>query len=83
MSQTITLTLDDGTFIEGESFGAFTTASGEVVSSTAMTGYPDNLSKGELDNDSKIRRTAMDFGVPLLTNARRARRLFKRFVRRK
>ncbi|UYZ63328.1 carbamoyl-phosphate synthase (glutamine-hydrolyzing) large subunit [Hymenobacter weizhouensis] len=34
---------------------------------------PKNLSKGELDNDYKIRRTAVDSGVPLLTNARLAR----------
>ncbi|MDO7877420.1 carbamoyl-phosphate synthase (glutamine-hydrolyzing) large subunit [Hymenobacter sp. ASUV-10] len=33
---------------------------------------PKNLSKGELDNDYKIRRTAIDFGIPLLTNARLA-----------
>lgn len=33
---------------------------------------PKNLSKGELDNDYNIRRTAIDFGVPLLTNARLA-----------
>ena len=33
---------------------------------------PKNLTKGELDNDYKIRRTAVDFNIPLLTNARLA-----------
>ena len=43
MTQTVKLILEDGTFIEGESFGAFTSAAGEVVFSTAMAGYPENL----------------------------------------
>ena len=34
---------------------------------------PKNLSKGELDNDYKVRRTAIDSGVSLLTNARLAK----------
>jgi carbamoyl-phosphate synthase large subunit len=33
---------------------------------------PKNLTKGELDNDYKIRRMAVDFSIPLLTNARLA-----------
>jgi carbamoyl-phosphate synthase large subunit len=37
-----------------------------------VVNIPKNLSKGELDNDYKIRRTAIDFGIPLLTNARLA-----------
>ncbi|GAB3294641.1 carbamoyl-phosphate synthase (glutamine-hydrolyzing) large subunit [Hymenobacter humi] len=40
---------------------------------------PKNLSKGELDNDYKIRRTAVDFGVPLLTNARLAKAFIQAF----
>ncbi|MGY3089496.1 carbamoyl-phosphate synthase large subunit [Hymenobacter sp. UYAg731] len=40
---------------------------------------PKNLSKGELDNDYKIRRTAVDSGVPLLTNARLAKAFIKAF----
>ncbi|MFD1874599.1 carbamoyl-phosphate synthase (glutamine-hydrolyzing) large subunit [Hymenobacter bucti] len=40
---------------------------------------PKNLSKGELDNDYKIRRTAIDFGVPLLTNARLASKFIRAF----
>ncbi|RSK43206.1 carbamoyl-phosphate synthase (glutamine-hydrolyzing) large subunit [Hymenobacter rigui] len=42
---------------------------------------PKNLSKGELDNDYKIRRTAIDFGVPLLTNARLAKAFIQAFCR--
>jgi len=40
---------------------------------------PKNLSKGELDNDYKIRRTAVDFGVGLLTNARLAKSFIQAF----
>ncbi|GAB3723183.1 carbamoyl-phosphate synthase (glutamine-hydrolyzing) large subunit [Hymenobacter agri] len=42
---------------------------------------PKNLSKGELDNDYKIRRTAIDFGVPLLTNARLAKAFIQAFCK--
>lgn len=37
------LILSDGTRYEGETFGATTTASGEVVFNTGMTGYPETL----------------------------------------
>ena len=50
----VKLIIEDGTFIEGESSGAFTSAAGEVVSSTAMTGCPENL-------------TAPSFATPLST----------------
>ena len=33
---------------------------------------PKNLSKTELDNDYSIRRAAVDFNIPLITNARLA-----------
>ncbi|MCK4699030.1 MAG: hypothetical protein KAT38_01800, partial [Bacteroidales bacterium] len=33
---------------------------------------PKNLSKSELENDYSIRRNAVDFNVPLITNARLA-----------
>ena len=38
-----------------------------------------NLSKGELNNGYKIRRTAVDFGIPLLTNARLAKAFIQAF----
>jgi carbamoyl-phosphate synthase large subunit len=34
---------------------------------------PKDLSKSELDNDYRIRRTAVDYNIPLITNARLAR----------
>ncbi|HEX8350368.1 MAG TPA: carbamoyl-phosphate synthase (glutamine-hydrolyzing) large subunit [Hymenobacter sp.] len=40
---------------------------------------PKNLTKGELDNDYKIRRTAVDFNIPLITNARLAKAFIKAF----
>lgn len=39
----VQLILEDGTVFEGESFGAVTSTSGEVVFSTAMVGYPESL----------------------------------------
>ncbi len=37
-----------------------------------VVNIPKDLSKGELDNDYLIRRSAVDFNVPLITNARLA-----------
>ena len=37
------LTLEDGTTFEGFSFGSGKPCAGEVVFSTAMTGYPESL----------------------------------------
>lgn len=37
------ITLEDGTVIEGESFGAPVAAAGEVVFNTSMVGYPEAL----------------------------------------
>ncbi|MBO3270052.1 carbamoyl-phosphate synthase (glutamine-hydrolyzing) large subunit [Hymenobacter defluvii] len=42
---------------------------------------PKNLTKGELDNDYKIRRTAVDFNTPLITNARLAKAFIKAFCK--
>ena len=38
-----TLVLEDGTRLEGESFGSDKSVAGEVVFNTAMTGYPESL----------------------------------------
>ncbi len=40
---------------------------------------PKNLSKNELDNDYTIRRSAIDFNIPLLTNVRLARAFITAF----
>lgn len=42
---------------------------------------PKDLSPDELDNDYKIRRSAIDFNVPLLTNARLAEAFINAMVR--
>jgi carbamoyl-phosphate synthase large subunit len=44
-----------------------------------VVNIPKNLSKGELDNDYTIRRTAVDSGVGLLTNARLAKAFIQAF----
>ncbi|WP_185870270.1 carbamoyl-phosphate synthase (glutamine-hydrolyzing) large subunit [Blattabacterium cuenoti] len=42
---------------------------------------PKNLSKSELDNDYTIRRSAVDFNIPLLTNARLAKAFIQAFCK--
>ncbi|MCB0732306.1 MAG: carbamoyl-phosphate synthase (glutamine-hydrolyzing) large subunit, partial [Ignavibacteriae bacterium] len=42
---------------------------------------PKNLSKTELDNDYSIRRSAIDFNIPLLTNSRLAQAFINAFCR--
>ncbi|MFQ3579210.1 MAG: ATP-grasp domain-containing protein, partial [Bacteroidales bacterium] len=42
---------------------------------------PKNLSKTELDNDYTIRRSAIDFNIPLITNARLARVFIEAFCK--
>ncbi len=41
---------------------------------------PKNLSKDELDNDYRIRRTSVDYNIPLITNARLARAFINAFT---
>ncbi len=41
---------------------------------------PKNLTKVELDNDYQIRRTAVDFNIPLVTNARLASAFINAFT---
>lgn len=42
---------------------------------------PKNLTKAELDNDYTIRRKAVDFSIPLVTNARLASAFIKAFCK--
>lgn len=42
---------------------------------------PKNLSRDELNNDYLIRRTAIDFNIPLITNARLANAFIQAFCR--
>jgi carbamoyl-phosphate synthase small subunit len=66
MTQTVKLILEDGTSISGESFGAFTSAAGEVVFSTAMTGYPESLTDPSFAGQILVLTTPMvgNYGVP-------------------
>src|SRR3989339_1638141 len=42
--KSLTLTLEDGTRLTGQSFGAYTETAGEVVFNTGMVGYPESFS---------------------------------------
>ena len=44
-----------------------------------VVNIPKNLSPGELRNGYKIRRTSIDFNVPLITNTRLARAFIQSF----
>jgi carbamoyl-phosphate synthase large subunit len=46
-----------------------------------VVNVPKNLSKSELDNDYRIRRSAVDFNIPLITNARLASAFIQAFCR--
>ena len=46
-----------------------------------VVNIPKNLSKSELDNDYRIRRSAVDFNIPLITNARLAGAFIQAFCR--
>lgn len=58
----VRLTLEDGTVFQGKSFGAVTTAAGEVVFNTAMTGYPESLT------DPSYRGQILCLTYPLVGN---------------
>ena len=46
-----------------------------------VVNIPKNLSKTELSNDYTIRRSAIDFNIPLLTNARLAKAFINAFCK--
>lgn len=46
-----------------------------------VVNIPKNLSKSELDNDYVIRRTAVDYNIPLITNANLANAFIMAFCR--
>ncbi|WP_324674633.1 glutamine-hydrolyzing carbamoyl-phosphate synthase small subunit [Hymenobacter sp. GOD-10R] len=66
MTKQVKLVLEDGTEIQGKSFGAFTSAAGEVVFSTAMTGYPENLTDPSFKGQILVLTYPMvgNYGVP-------------------
>jgi carbamoyl-phosphate synthase small subunit len=58
----VKLTLEDGSFYTGKSFGATVPAAGEVVFNTAMTGYPESLT------DPSYRGQILCLTYPLVGN---------------
>jgi len=58
----VRLTLEDGTIFYGHSFGSPTSAAGEVVFNTAMTGYPESLT------DPSYRGQILCLTYPLVGN---------------
>ncbi len=58
----VKLTLEDGSFYTGKSFGASVPAAGEVVFNTAMTGYPESLT------DPSYRGQILCLTYPLVGN---------------
>lgn len=62
----VKLVLADGTEIMGKSFGAYQSAAGEVVFSTAMTGYPENLTDPSFKGQILVLTYPMvgNYGVP-------------------
>lgn len=61
-----TLKLQDGTILHGFSFGAPTTASGEVVFNTGMIGYPETLTDPSYHNQLLVLTYPLigNYGVP-------------------
>ena len=60
------LTLEDGTAFRGKSFGSETSAAGEVVFYTAMTGYPESLTDPSYTGQILVSTYPMigNYGVP-------------------
>jgi len=62
----VKLTLEDGTVFEGKSFGSETSAAGEFVFYTAMTGYPESLTDPSYTGQILVSTYPMigNYGVP-------------------
>ncbi|HNW75719.1 MAG TPA: glutamine-hydrolyzing carbamoyl-phosphate synthase small subunit [Bacteroidales bacterium] len=63
------LILEDGTSLKGYSFGAPQSAAGEVVFSTAMTGYPESLSDPSYQGQILVATYPLigNYGVPFVS----------------
>ncbi len=66
LKKTARLVLEDGTQFEGYSFGAESSVSGEVVFSTAMTGYPESLTDPSYSGQILVMTYPLvgNYGVP-------------------
>src|ERR1035437_10103911 len=62
MNSSIKLVLEDGTEINGKSFGYEGSVAGEVVFNTAMTGYPESLT------DPSYKGQILTLTYPLIGN---------------
>ncbi len=60
------LTLEDGTILEGKSFGYEKACSGEVVFNTAMSGYPESLTDPSYEGQILVTTFPLigNYGVP-------------------
>lgn len=60
------LELEDGTIYEGKSFGSIKACAGEVVFSTAMTGYPESLTDPSYEGQILVSTYPLlgNYGVP-------------------
>ena len=69
MTDTCNLILEDGTTFQGFSFGACNAVSGEVVFSTAMTGYPESLTDPSYCGQILVLTYPLigNYGVPPMT----------------
>ena len=65
-SKSAVLILEDGTRFEGKSFGYEASTSGEVVFSTAMTGYPESLTDPSYEGQILVTTYPIlgNYGVP-------------------
>jgi carbamoyl-phosphate synthase small subunit len=63
----IKLILEDGTVIEGKSFGYHKSVAGEVVFNTAMTGYPESLTDPSYKGQILVSTYPLigNYGVPI------------------
>lgn len=73
------LILEDGTLIEGKSFGAERSIAGEVVFNTAMTGYPESLTDPSYKGQILVLTYPIvgNYGVPIKEEENRLYRFFE------
>ena len=75
----IKLILEDGTILEGKSFGAETSISGEVVFNTAMTGYTESLTDPSYKGQILVHTYPLigNYGIPGDDSENKMQRFFE------
>lgn len=78
-NRNIHLLLEDGTKIEGKSFGAENSIAGEVVFNTAMTGYPESLTDPSYKGQILVLTYPIvgNYGVPINKEENNLTRFFE------